>query len=40
MTDYMYRYLKENDNILLKGKIYSNMKIMVVYICFNNLYKV
>lgn len=29
MADYMYRYMKENDNILIEGKIDSNMKIMI-----------
>ena len=29
MADYMYRYLKKNNNVLLEGKIDSNMKIFV-----------
>ena len=29
IADYMYRKLKENDNILIQGKIDSNMKVEV-----------
>ena len=32
IADYMYRYLKENGNILLKGKLDNNMKINIEYI--------
>ena len=30
VADYMYRYIKENDNIFLEGRIDGNMKIEVL----------
>ena len=32
IADYMYRYLNENDNTLIKGKLDDNMKINIEYI--------
>lgn len=34
-ADFMYRYLKENDNVLLEGKIDSNMKIFLYRLNYN-----
>ena len=30
IADYMYRHMKENDNILLEGRIDSDMKIFCI----------
>lgn len=35
IADYMYRYLKENDYVLLEGKIDSNMKIFLYRLNYN-----
>ena len=32
IADYMYRYLKENESVLIEGKIDTNMKVKIEYI--------
>ena len=37
IADYMYKYLKENESILVEGKIDSNIKIEIINVKLYNL---